>query len=937
MVEPEVRMRRSKRFSWTKVPERTLQSIVANLGNRDDPRVARVVGSHDRKRLEALAERELGRPPKERFASEIAPSLFDVWLDEVDGKVLGDLYEIVRAREAWLRRRRRVNAIAEQRTFIATRHRTRQLKGIVFREFVQSCKEERSIPTYPGGRGERFGPIEVAGAGESRANPPYPHQEEAQKRLSRRLARSGNGPVRAMVVLPTGAGKTDTIVDWTIDLMAAEDRPRLRVLWVAHQQELLDQAAARYRASARRCAPGFTRNLRVVHGAASRPSALGGRDIDIVLASIQSLRVGHDTAKRKLLKAFLGRPTIVVVDEAHHAGAPSYERLLDELEKHKNLLALVGLTATPRPTSAQARVKVRERFGHKPIIKVQKETLIKDLILARPRLITVETNQVVLVGPSEARRALRDDFSPEFMRQLANEERDELVVSTWLRDRDKWGRTLAFATSIDHAELLREAFRARGVNADALHSEVGDMRRAILGWFRDTDDAVLVSVGMLTEGVDLPAARTAFLARPTASHILLEQMQGRVLRGPRSGGDPEAYLVYFHDLWRNFPNVADPRDDLDDEPTTALRRKRSLHRVPVDVVAELEALFEQTTTSEGGVSDPSDMDPEEDDDEYPYEVPDPCLIESRLIGYYDLGDDERSIPVLAHHAEPLAEMIAAKLDPRRRRMPPLMSFFDDTHPPIPSDRTINALLDYVDEFQEAPSLVSVDAALGPSVAASEIYRLGDTATERQIGDIVQQHWESLAGVSSASHASFDAAVRAEVDELRAHGGARRGVEAPLPPPAKRDLPTIPRDDTRDLKHLKHLLLRVVRTAQEERLLKPSLLLRLRESDEDLPGIDWTNKPESVAFGWWHLELRKPETRGQQTIRINKVLQGPEEAVSDELLEFLIWHELLHHLLPGQGHRPPFRHFESLWPKAQELDDELDRLDEKWDLRPKSYS
>jgi superfamily II DNA or RNA helicase len=737
-------------------------------------------------------------------------------------------------------------------------------------------------------------------------------------------------------VLPTGAGKTDTVVDWTLDLMAAEDHPRLRVLWIAHQQELLDQAAGRYRASALRCEPGFKRNLRVVHGDASPPSALGGKDVDIVLATVQSLRLRHDTAKRKLLETFLSRPTIVVVDEAHHAGAPGYDRVLDELEQQKNLVALIGLTATPRPTSASARVKVRERFGQKPLIKVQKETLIKDLILARPRLNTVETKQVILVTAREARRALRDDFSPEFMRQLANDERDELVVSTWLRDREKWGRTLAFATSIDHAESMREAFRARGVDADALHSEVGDGRAAILKWFRDTEDAVLVSVGMLTEGVDLPAARTAFLARPTASHILLEQMQGRVLRGPRAGGDREAYIVYFHDLWRNFPNVADPREDAEDadDQAFALLRKRSLHRVPIDVIAELEALFGQTSTSEGGVSDPSAGDTEEDEDEYPYEVPDPRLIESRLVGYYDLGEDQRSVPVLAHYAEGLAEMIAAKLDPRRRRMPPLMSFFDDVHAPLPSDRAINALLDYVYEFQEAPPLVSVDAAVGPSVAASEIYRLGDEATEGQVRDIVRQHWESISGVSSPSLASFEDPVRAELDELRAHGGARHGVEAPLRPPAKPDLKPIPRVATRDLKGL---LLRVVRTAQEQGLLTPSLLERLGESDVDLPSIDWTRKPESAAFGWWRLELRKPEKRGEQTIRINRVLMGPREAISDELLEFLIWHELLHHLLPGQQHRPPFREFESRWPNAPALDDEIDRLHEKWDLPPKSYS
>jgi hypothetical protein len=172
-------MRKTRRFSWAKVPERTLQSIVLNLGNRDDPRVENVVRGHDRKKLEALAEQELGRPPKERFVSEIAPSLFDVWLDEAGEKVIGDLYEIVRAREAWLlRRRRRLNTIAEQIEFIRTRHRTRQLKRIVFDQFVRSCKEVRDVRTDAGGRGERSGPVDLVGAGERRLFELYPIKQK---------------------------------------------------------------------------------------------------------------------------------------------------------------------------------------------------------------------------------------------------------------------------------------------------------------------------------------------------------------------------------------------------------------------------------------------------------------------------------------------------------------------------------------------------------------------------------------------------------------------------------------------------------------------------------------------------------------------------------------------------------------------------------------
>ncbi len=70
---------------------------------------------------------------------------------------------------------------------------------------------------------------------------------------------------------------------------------------------------------------------------------------------------------------------------------------------------------------------------------------------------------------------------------------------------------------------------------------------------------ILVSVNMLSEGVDLPDARTAVLACPTASRIRLRQMIGRVLRGPASGGDLDADVVYLQDVWANFADISSPR------------------------------------------------------------------------------------------------------------------------------------------------------------------------------------------------------------------------------------------------------------------------------------------------------------------------------------------------------------------------------------------
>ena len=62
-----------------------------------------------------------------------------------------------------------------------------------------------------------------------------------------------------------------------------------------------------------------------------------------------------------------------------------------------------------------------------------------------------------------------------------------------------------------------------------------------------------------------------------------------------------------------------------------------------------------------------------------------------------------------------------------------------------------------------------------------------------------------------------------------------------------------------------------------------------------------------------------------------VLQAPRAQISDELSEYLLWHELVHHVLPGRGHDAEFRRLEALWPNFAKLDHELDSIHEGFDL------
>jgi hypothetical protein len=85
-----------------------------------------------------------------------------------------------------------------------------------------------------------------------------------------------------------------------------------------------------------------------------------------------------------------------------------------------------------------------------------------------------------------------------------------------------------------------------------------------------------------------------------------------------------------------------------------------------------------------------------------------------------------------------------------------------------------------------------------------------------------------------------------------------------------------------------------------------------------------------TWAYWSVRLQG-RGRGKPVIRVSSVLQAPRTQVSDELLEYLLWHELLHHVLPGRGHDAEFRRLESEWPDFARLDHELDTLQERFDL------
>ena len=915
-VNSDDKVRQRSVFDWGKVPDPIVLRLLLAVYPESTSDLEEM--SDGQLRAEAQATfRQLGSPT----VLDGNPATWDVlrgaWLmREATTKQLAVIATKVRLSLGPPANRVNTRNRSEMRQWFSERNLTLTLKKAILCEFRAAYRTRR--PSNVGhGRGRAGTPPSVRTmAGESlpEPTPVYPHHLEAAEALDG-LARARKPENRSgLVVLPTGAGKTTTAVRWLIGRMAAD--PQQRVLWLAHQEELLTQAADTFQKVAR-CQPeSFHRKLRVVSSSHSTVATLHDPKVDVAIVTWQSLMSNWEHSST-LLRNFCKRPTVVVIDEAHHAAAQSYQRILKEIHRQKDVI-LLGLTATPWPSGTSAALTLRMTFPT-TVIDVSAEELHKRGILATPVIYTQDTHQSLDLTESELRLATRLDIPPEVLSRLRSEARNRLIVDTFKASPRKWGKSLVFATSTEHADDLGRLFRAEGIDTRVLHSRISDPRVDVLDWFRrHRGSCVLVSVGMLTEGVDVPDARTAFLARPTTSRILMRQMMGRVLRGPSAGGTSEANIVYLRDEWVNFDEVIEP-GELPGLPTVHAKEPRNptTRRLPPildesgktpvsdDVLAQLRRMYRQRT------------------DSLPIAA---ATSRTRLAGYYVTLD--RNVPVMEHQKPGFELLIERSLHDESFAGSPPASLFDDTYPPYPTLRSLNAVRSHIDSTDVRPDFIALSAPVDPRGIAKRLRKKGAMTDLERERYLLKQYEGSLCRIAFPDFDSFEEAVEREIRELRQ--AARRGrnqcdPEQPSAPGRKSEVPF------RKLRHSKSRKLPALSGVvnQMHQLLEGEPALEGLHN-ENLPSVGWTRGPIQGAWAYWSLRMSGPAA-GKPIVRVNRMLQAPCTQVSDDLLRYLLFHEMLHNILPGRGHDAEFRRLEAMWPNADQLDFELDTLHEQFDI------
>ncbi len=351
-----------------------------------------------------------------------------------------------------------------------------------------------------------------------------------------------NGKQRTCIVAPCGAGKTVLMA-----YMSAQAKLKgNNTLFVVHRKELIRQSSSTFE------------KLNVSHGiiAPSFPQALGE---PIQIGSIQTV------VKRA---AKIPQPQLIILDEAHHATAGTWRKLLEVFPE----ALVVGLTATPARMGGQGLGDIFESLIMGPSVKalIESGNLAPYRYYSPPVAADLDGLKVVYGDYKQSDVALRMDKIE--------------IIGDLIKQYQKLApgaRAVCYCASLEHSQHTAEAFRQAGVPAMHIDGETPAIARdAAIESFRNGTIKIICNVDLISEGFDVPAMEAVILARPTQSLTLFIQQSMRAMRRDDNNPDKVAVIidhvgnVYRHGL---------PDEDREWSLESKKKRPRERHEIPMKI------------------------------------------------------------------------------------------------------------------------------------------------------------------------------------------------------------------------------------------------------------------------------------------------------------------------------------------------------------------
>ncbi|WP_281884800.1 DUF3427 domain-containing protein [Paenibacillus sp. YYML68] len=332
---------------------------------------------------------------------------------------------------------------------------------------------------------------------------PYDYQKEILEKLE--AERVLYGRTRNLLVAATGVGKT-VISAFDYKRFAGRQQ-RARLLFVAHREEILKQSLDTFRFILKDL------NFGELHVGSHEADSLD--HLFISIQSFNTLRLAERTTADYY--------DYIVVDEFHHAAAPSYQRLLSHYEPR----ILLGLTATPERMDGKS---ILHHFDDTIAAEIRLTDAIDRKLLCPFQYFGV-TDSVDLTQVKWSRRGY--DLQELENLYTHNKIRASQILNSlkkYVTDLDEV-KALGFCVSVEHALYMAKVFQDAGIAAMALHGKSSDEERStakarlVMGEIK-----VIFVVDLYNEGVDIPEINTVLFLRPTESLTVFLQQLGRGLR-----------------------------------------------------------------------------------------------------------------------------------------------------------------------------------------------------------------------------------------------------------------------------------------------------------------------------------------------------------------------------------------------------------------------
>ncbi|MDF4222347.1 MULTISPECIES: DEAD/DEAH box helicase [Maribacter] len=321
----------------------------------------------------------------------------------------------------------------------------------------------------------------------------YDYQEEDLHSIFKYLEENGDNS-NLLYQLPTGGGKTVVFSEIAKRYIAKTNK---KVIVLTHRIELSQQTS--------RMLKGFGVKNKIINSEVKE-----WQDQDEFMCFVAMVETLNNRLQEE--KVEINNIGLVIIDEAHYN---SFRKLFKFFENS----VILGVTATP--LSSNIKLPMKDNYK-KLIVGESIESLIQKKFLAKANMYNYD------VSLQSLKLGISGDYTVKSSDELyGNHSMLNKLVSAY-NEIAKGTKTLIFNNGINTSRYVCETFRKAGYNIRHLDNKNNAAeRKEILKWFKETPDAILTSVSILTTGFDEPSVETIILNRATRSLTLYFQMIGR--------------------------------------------------------------------------------------------------------------------------------------------------------------------------------------------------------------------------------------------------------------------------------------------------------------------------------------------------------------------------------------------------------------------------